>query len=85
VSKHEYAFDVKLFAIVRVEANSLVTAKWAVEKSLSCADLNVSFEDKRGSVKVTDASVEMDDVCGPELVEVDGEYVYEPEYEEKDT
>jgi hypothetical protein len=85
MNKHEYAFDVKLLAVVRVEAVSLAAARTAIKKALDHADLDVSYEDLRGPVKVTTkASVELDDSNGPELVEVDGEFVYEDEYEEKD-
>ncbi len=85
MSKHEYAFDVKLFAVVRVEADSLARAKRAIVKALDCASFNVSFEHAQGAVRVTEASVDIDESGGPDLFEVDGEFVYEDEYEEKDS
>jgi hypothetical protein len=84
MTKHEYAFDVKLAGVVRVRADSLENARSAMESALDCANLNVSFSDPLGRVEITEASVYVDDVCGPQLFEVDGKDVYEDEYDEED-
>ena len=43
-----------------------------MKSALDCADLNVSFCDPNGRIEITEASVYVDDVCGPQLFEVDG-------------
>lgn len=73
---HEYAFDIKLAAVVRVKAASEKKARAYVLKYLDCVDLsNGEKVAVKGDVVVTEASAEMDDVCGPFLFEVDGEPV----------
>jgi hypothetical protein len=80
-SMHEYAFDVKLVAVVRVSASDRETAEAVLSDCLDCADLNVEISGKNGDAKVTEASIEVDDVEYPRLFEFDGENVEFDEYE----
>ena len=68
----EYAFDVKMFAVVRVKAETRKKAEKILEAALDCADLNVSAHSREGSAQVTEASIYVDDVNYPYLFEVDG-------------
>ena len=72
---HEYAFDVKLAAVVRVSAKDRDTAEAVLSDCLDCADFNVSITGKHGDAKVTEASIEVDDVEYPRLFEFDGKDV----------
>jgi hypothetical protein len=72
---HEYAFDVKLAAVVRVSAKDRDTAEAVLSDCLDCADLNVSIVGRHGNAKVTEASIEADDADYPRLFEFDGENV----------
>jgi hypothetical protein len=72
---HTYAFDVKLVAVVRVSANDLDTAEAVLSDCLDCADLNVDMMSKHGDAKVTEASIEVDDVDYPRLFEFDGKNI----------
>jgi hypothetical protein len=78
---HEYAFDVKLAAVVRVRAKDRETAEAVLSDCLDCADFDVSVSDKHGSAKVTEASIEVDDADYPRLFEYDGENVEFDEHE----
>jgi hypothetical protein len=78
---HEYTFDVKLVAVVRVSASDRATAEAVLSDCLDCADLNVKISAKHGDAKVTEASIEVDDVEYPRLFEFDGENVEFDEYE----
>lgn len=82
MTRHEYAFDVKLAAVVRVEADNIEMARSAMEAALDCADFNLTLPSADARVKITEASVQLDDVSGPELFQVDGNDVYEDEYHE---
>lgn len=68
---HHYAFDIKLFAVVRVVASDEETARAAIEKHLDAADLMVAFKDRDTTVVVTEASLHVDDETGPFLFEID--------------
>ena len=68
----EYAFDVKLYAVVRVKAASRVQAEEVLGLALDCADLNVTARSPKGSAHVTEASISVDDEGYPYLCEVDG-------------
>jgi hypothetical protein len=72
---HEYAFDVKLVAVVRVSAVDRETAEAVLSNCLDCVDLNFTISDKHGNAKVTEASIEADDADYPRLFEFDGENV----------
>ncbi len=61
----EFAFDVKLWAVARVTANSLEEAKAKLANVADCMDIGF---DKNG-VKFTEASAEGD----ADLIEIDGE------------
>lgn len=78
---HDYAFDVKLAAVVRVRAKDRETAEAMLSDCLDCADFNISIAGKYGNAKVTEASIEVDDVEYPRLFEFDGKNVEFDEYE----
>lgn len=67
---HEYAFDVKLWACVRVSANSEAEARQKMLDALTCFDVSYAED----GVRLTEASIE-DDGEASELIEVDGEAV----------
>jgi hypothetical protein len=68
----EYAFDVKMYAAVRIIAESRKKAETILNQALDCANLNVSATSSLGTAKVTEASVYIDDEGYPYLFEVDG-------------
>jgi hypothetical protein len=68
----EYAFDVKMFAVVRISAETRKKAEALLGEALYCADLNVTAHCKLSEAKVTEASVHIDDEGYPYLFEVDG-------------
>lgn len=77
---HEYAFDVKLFAVVRCKAKDVETARKGLDAVLDCMDLSQStidgINDVIEDVKITEASLAADDGVypqGAELIEIDGE------------
>ena len=75
----EYAFDAKLWAVVRVKAKSEKAARAAMEQVLDACDLSPAFLDgyneaKKMRVVVTEASIG-NDPSEAELFEIDGEYV----------
>lgn len=77
---HEYAFDVKLFAVVRVNAPNEKAARMGLGKVLDCMDLSEAtidgINDVIENVRITEASLAPDDDVypqGAELTEVDGE------------
>lgn len=68
----EYLFDVKMFASMRVKADSEAEARRMLKAELACAEANLgSWPD--GSPILCEIS--MDDESGGELIEVDGESV----------
>jgi hypothetical protein len=73
MNKHEYAFDIKMFAVVRVQADNEEKARSALERALDCADLMVRLSDVDGDMLLTEASMHLDDELGPSLFEIDGQ------------
>lgn len=76
---HEYAFDVKLAAVVRVQAKDEHAARGMLAAVLDCVDLSdatIAGLNSRSEMRITEASVYQDDSDGPALFEVDGK---EPE------
>ncbi len=68
----EYAFDVKLWATVRVTADSLEAAQAAIRAELDCLDIGAEIRAENGAtIKLTEASPEGDG----DLIEIDGEAV----------
>jgi hypothetical protein len=67
---HEYAFDVKLFAVVRVKAPTKEAAIAALKDVIDCAELPL-FAEQHGVV-VTEASLSVDTTEAFEPFEVDG-------------
>ena len=63
----EYAFDIKLWAVARVTADTLAEARSKLAEIVDCID--IGFDN--GGVKLTEASAEGD----PDLIEIDGEAV----------
>lgn len=74
---HEYAFDVKLFAVIRVKATSEANAREAMDVVLSCMELSQFTIDgmndvlKVESMQITEASLTTED-GEPHLFELDG-------------
>ena len=62
----EYTFDVKLWAVVRIQANNLAEAR---EKARDCECLAIGYDD--GQMKITEACSE----GSFDLIEIDGEAV----------
>jgi len=77
----EFAFDIKLSAVVRVKASSEKAARKILPEVLDSLDLTSceidGFNDSQGvkNVVLTEASISMDDEEGPYLFEIDGEDV----------
>lgn len=65
----EFAFDSKLWAVVRVTANSEQEAREKVCKAVQAASINWSC----GDVRITEGSIE--DPYEDQLFEIDGESV----------
>jgi hypothetical protein len=71
--EHEYAFDVKLWAIVRVMAASEEKARKKMEEDLGC--LSIDYDNN--GIRIESASIE--DSGEDELIEVDGGYAEDDE------
>jgi len=69
---HEYLFDVKLFAAVRVKAASEKEARAMLRKAFDCADCNAGAW-PNGDPITFEAS--QDDPDEDTLVEIDGENI----------
>lgn len=65
---HEYAFDVKLAAVVRVKARSQQAALSLLRRKLDC---ETPPEAEAAGVRITEISI--DDEAGPHCFEIDGE------------
>lgn len=72
---HEYAFDVKMLAVVRLKAIDQARAESALVEALDCARLNVKLTKQESEMHITEASIYVDDEQFPFLFEVDGEEV----------
>lgn len=72
---HEYAFDVKLVAVIRVRSPSKALAIAALTRHVSCIDLSFSLAEADSAIQITEASLSLDDADFPNLFEVDGEPV----------
>lgn len=68
---HEYAFDVKLFAAIRVRAETEAQARKVLEELLDCASVNFGAYDG-GDPIVSEVALCTDD-GPPFLYELDGE------------
>lgn len=67
---HEYAFDVKLFAVVRVRAKDEQTARDLIQNNVDGMDLSAGNIYGDGwSLTLTEASADGE----PDLFEIDGE------------
>ena len=66
---HEYAFDVKLFAAIRVKATSLKKARDLLREHVTCASANFGAWPS-GEPIVAEASVDDDELP---CFEIDGE------------
>lgn len=65
---HEYLFDVKLFASIRVRASNLETARAMLDEALGCANANLGAW-PNGDPILCEASADGE----ADLIEVDGE------------
>lgn len=68
----EFAFDVKLFATIRVEASDEATARVLLQENLSAADAHFGAWDHTGEPILAEAVLDDDQ---PDLIEIDGEAV----------
>ena len=68
---HEYLFDVKMFAAIRVKAGNEKEARELVRECLECADANFGAW-PNGDPILGEASVDDDEMP---LIEIDGEAV----------
>lgn len=75
---HEYLFDVKLFAAIRVNATSEAEARQMMKDSIDCATANLGAWPNGDPIV---CEVSLDEPENDELVEIDGEdpYLYDPE------
>lgn len=85
---NEYAFDVKLFAVVRVKAANEQMARKGLATVIDCLDLSHAtidgMNDVLEEIKITEVSLDADDSCyeqGAELFEVNGEEPEENDHE----
>ncbi len=69
---HEYAFDVKLVAVIRVRSPSKALAIAALTRHVKCLDLCYTITEVDSTIEITEASLSLDDVDFPSLFEVDG-------------
>ena len=73
--KHEYAYDIKMFAVIRILATSRKAAEKILDRALEKLELEImdeaSDELLKGSIELT--AIYVDDAAGPYLSEVDGE------------
>ena len=69
---HEYAFDVKMSALVRIKANDQEQAERALTRALDCASLKLPGQDAAGEAIITECSIDVDDADYPFLFEIDG-------------
>ena len=75
MSQHEYAYDIKMAAVIRVRADNKKQACRLARQAANSAYLEFPAADDQLKLAIVDASIEMDDVDGPYLVEIDGEDV----------
>ena len=67
----EYAFDIKLWTVCRVEADNEKQAREKMLNYMQCLDIGFDHD----GIKVTEASIEDDSGEVSELIEIDGEAV----------
>lgn len=67
----EFAFDVKLFATIRVRAKNVGTARRLLRENIDCASANFGAW-PNGDPIIAEASIDDDH---PELIEIDGDAV----------
>ncbi len=72
---HEYAFDVKLVAVIRIQSPSKALAIAELTRHVDCLDLCFTLTDADSRIEITEASLSLDDADFPYLFEVDGEPV----------
>lgn len=71
---HEYAFDVKLAAVVRVVADSQAKAVEAILRDIIEIDLNFSVPSTIACMRLTEASIFLEHRGGSiSLFEIDGD------------
>ena len=69
---HDYTFDIKLAATLRIQAVSRRRAESAIEHAIELAEGFLRSRTSLQEASVSDASLYVDDVCGPLLIERDG-------------
>lgn len=68
----EYAFDVKLYAVIPIKAPDRKTAEATLAAAMDSAELSISISENDGTVTSITASAYVDDIEFPFLTEVDG-------------
>lgn len=68
-NRHEYAFDVKLFAVVRIITDNPSKARNLIRRALCAA--TIDWHDPDGKLCISETSLSEDG--GPILLEIDGE------------
>lgn len=77
--QHEYAFDCKLWAVVRVKATSEKKAREAAMQVIDAVDVTPAFiggfneEAQQRGVRLTEVSIAEENEGGLDLIEIDGE------------
>jgi len=75
MTKHEYAYDIKMFAIIRLYASDKKEAERLLTLAINNARLTIDSVDPEVTSAITDTAINVDDVLGPWLFEIDGEDV----------
>lgn len=70
MAEHEYLFDVRMFAFIRVRAKSLAEARKMLREHLDCADCNFGSW-PNGEPITCEASIDDDELP---CVEIDGKW-----------
>lgn len=72
--KHEYAYDIKMFAVIRILARNKKEAEKILDRALEKLELeidnHINDELLKESIELT--AIYVDDAAGPYLFEVDG-------------
>lgn len=74
-AKHEYAYDIKMFAVIRILARNRKEAKKVLDRALEKLDLEIENRSNDELLKesIESSTIYIDDAAGPYLFEVDGE------------
>lgn len=73
-AKHEYAYDIKMFAVIRILARNRKEAEKILDRALDKAELEIENHSNDELLKesIESTAIYVDDAAGPYLFEVDG-------------